>query len=310
MERIAILGAGTMGHALAAVFSMGGHAVRLYDVNETALQSAYSRIESIFETLNESGTYSSNLTGEHLDLISLHNDLAETVSDADIVIEAIIEDVQVKKDLYEELAPLMKPEAILASNTSHLNVFDLVPACLQTRALIMHWYTPPYIIDLVDIAPGPETEAGHIEKTVAVLERLDKKPLVFKEFIQGYIANRLQAVINAEVTSLLDANLVTPRDIDISIREGLGLRMLILGVLAKADFTDLNLMDSGLRNRAVPIDSVTLENLLKDGHIGVKSGKGFYDWKNKDPDDLAKKRDLKLLKIKNVLNEVSMMLGE
>lgn len=225
------------------------------------------------------------------------------------MLEAIIEDPEIKKNLYQRLSTLIKADAILASNTSHLNIFDLVPKELQPRTIITHWYTPPYIVDLVDIAPGPETQPEHIYRVVNILRNLKKEPLVFKKFIQGYIANRIQSVVNAEVSSLLDAGLVTPSDIDISVREGLALRMLVLGVLAKADFTDLRLMDSGLRNRKAPVVSTTLNNLVQKGDIGIKTGKGFYDWKNEDIDTLNKERDLRLLKIKNVINEVHMMLG-
>lgn len=310
MEHIAIIGAGTMGHALAAVFSMGGHPVTLYDTNTETLNAAPDRIQNIFDTINLSNSYERQLTTEDLERITPCHNLSETVKNADIVLEAIIENPTIKAELYETLSSLIGEDTILASNSSHLDIFKLIPKELQSRSIITHWYTPPYIIDLVDIAPGPETEPHHIERIIKILKNLKKEPLVFKEFIQGYIANRVQSVINAEVCSLLDAGLVTPSDIDISIREGLALRMLVLGVLAKADFTDLNLMDSGLRNREKPIKSTTLAGLLEKGDIGIKSGKGFYDWNNQDIDTLSKERDLRLLKIKSTLADVKMMLGK
>src|SRR5690625_390597 len=310
MERISILGAGTMGHALAAVFAMGGHPVSLYDINHETLKDAMKRIRTIFEIINESGINDEQLSAADLARVTAHTHLADAVRAAGRVAEAVVEKPEVKQKLYNELASLMAPRTLLASNTSHLNIFDLVPAALQERTLITHWYTPPYIIDLVDIAPGPETLPEHVQKLADLLVRLNKRPLVFKEFIQGYIANRVQAVINAEVTSLLDAGLVSASDVDISIREGLALRMLVLGVLAKADFTDLNLMDSGLRNRAEPVHSTTLADLLEKGHVGIKSGQGFYDWKQADIDELARERDLRMLEIKKSLAKAPIMLGK
>ncbi|MGG4606315.1 3-hydroxyacyl-CoA dehydrogenase family protein [Paenalcaligenes sp. Me131] len=310
MEHIAIIGAGTMGHALAAVFSMGGHTVSLYDTDAKTLNSATDRILNIFDTINLSNGYEHKLENEDINRITLCHNLPEAVINADIVLEAIIESPKVKSELYEKLISLMRKEAILASNSSHLDIFKLIPKELQSRSIITHWYTPPYIIDLVDVVPGPETEQRHTKKIVKILENLKKEPLVFKEFLQGYIANRVQSAINAEVCGLLDTGLVTPKDIDISIREGLALRMLVLGVLAKADFTDLNLMDSGLRNKKNPIESKIITELLKKGDIGIKSGKGFYDWGNEDVDVLSKDRDLRLLKIKSTLADVKMMLGK
>ena len=121
-------------------------------------------------------------------------------------------------------------------------MFPLIPARRQPLSLIAHWYTPPYICDLVDLAPGPETRPDVIETMRALYAGMGKEPIVFKTMLEGYVANRLQAALHLEVFHLLDEGLVTASDIDRSIRHGLALRFATLGVLRKADFTGLDMV--------------------------------------------------------------------
>ena len=116
----------------------------------------------------------------------------------------------------------MAPDAILASNTSNLDIFPLVPAGLQERTIIAHWYTPPYLCDLVDLCPGPQTDPSAIATVRDMVRAMGKAPVVFKQMVQGYVANRLQAAMQLEVYRLLDEGLVTPKDIDDSVIHGIG----------------------------------------------------------------------------------------
>ena len=143
--------------------------------------------------------------------------LADTVKGATLVVEAVVEQPDVKRTLYAQLDTMMEPEAILASNTSNLDIFPLVPQGLQARTIIAHWYTPPYLCDLVDLCPGPETKPGAVETVRDIVAAMGKAPVVFKQMVQGYVANRLQAAMQLEVYRLLDEGLVTPKDIDNSV---------------------------------------------------------------------------------------------
>jgi 3-hydroxybutyryl-CoA dehydrogenase len=227
---------------------------------------------------------------------------------------SFIEQADAKRTLYEQLDRLMTPDAILASNTSNLDIFPLVPEARQRNAVVAHWYTPPYLCDLVDLCPGPKTDAAAVETIRSTVAAMGKVPVVFKQMVQGYVANRIQAAIGLEVFHMLDEGIVTAKDIDDSIIHGLALRMPILGIIAKADFTGLALMQQGMANRSYtppPVTgrSETLDKLIAEGRSGVMAGRGFFDWGDRSPAELFRERDRKLIRLKQALRAIGPMEG-
>jgi 3-hydroxybutyryl-CoA dehydrogenase len=315
MADVAVVGAGLMGHALALVFALGGHQVRLTDTNAETLERAPGLMATALATLAEASEVDGTWNRQRLSkAVRCMSSLADTVKGASIVIEAVVERPDVKLALYDELQSLMEPDAILASNTSNLDIFPLVPEALKERTIIAHWYTPPYLCDLVDLCPGPGTKPGAIETVRDMVKAMGKAPVVFKQMVQGYVANRLQAAMQLEVYRLLDEGLVTPKDIDDSVLHGLALRIPILGIMAKADFTGLLLMQQGLKNRSYtpPVPegrSATLDALIAEGRTGVMAGKGYFDWGDHSPEELFRERDQKLLALKQALRAIGPMEG-
>ena len=315
MTEVAVVGAGTMGHALALVFALGGHRVRLTDSNPETLRRAPALMQTAVETLAEAGevdaVWQQNGIGQ---FVRCCDTLEETVSGAAIIVEAIIEQADAKRTLYEQLDRLMAPDAILASNTSNLDIFPLVPQARQRNAVVAHWYTPPYLCDLVDLCPGPQTDPAAVETIRSTVAAMGKVPVVFKQMVQGYVANRIQAAIGLEVFHMLDEGIVTAKDIDNSVIHGLALRMPILGIIAKADFTGLALMQQGMANRSYtppPVTgrSETLDKLIAEGRSGVMSGRGFFDWGDRSPAELFRERDRKLIRLKQALRAIGPMEG-
>jgi len=315
MAEVAVVGAGLMGHALALVFALGGHQVRLTDNNPGTLARAPELMATALATLAEAGEADSSWNRQKLSAaVRCVPSLAETVKGAALVIEAVVERPDVKRTLYHQLQTLMAPDAILASNTSNLDIFPLVPDALQERTIIAHWYTPPYLCDLVDLCPGPRTRPGMVETVRDMVKAMGKAPVVFRQMVQGYVANRLQAAMQLEVYRLLDEGLVTAKDIDDSVLHGLALRIPILGIMAKADFTGLLLMQQGIKNRSYtppePRDrSETLDALIAQGRTGVMAGKGYFDWGDRSPEELFRERDRKLLALKQALRTIGPMEG-
>jgi 3-hydroxybutyryl-CoA dehydrogenase len=315
MTEIAVVGAGLMGHALALVFALGGHQVRLTDNSAETLERAPALMATALATLVEAGEVDASWDRQRLSqAVRCEPSLERTVKGAAVVIEAIVERPDAKRAIYQQLETLMAPDAILASNTSNLDIFPLVPVALQKRAIIAHWYTPPYLCDLVDLCPGPQTDPSAIIAVRDMVRAMGKTPVVFKQMVQGYVANRLQAAMQLEVYRLLDEGLVTPRDIDDSVIHGLALRIPILGIMAKADFTGLLLMQQGLKNRSYTPPkprgrSEALDALIAQGHTGVMSGKGYFEWGNRSPEELFRERDRKLLALKQALRRIGPMEG-
>ncbi len=315
MTEVAIVGAGLMGHGLALVFALGGHQVRLTDNNPETLARAPNLMATALATLAEAREVDASWDRPRLShAVRCIPTLEQTVQGAAVVIEAIVERPDAKRAVYQQLETLMPPNAILASNTSNLDIFPLVPDGLQKRTIIAHWYTPPYLCDLVDLCPGSQTDPAAIATVRDMVQAMGKVPVVFKQMVQGYVANRLQAAMGLEVQRMLDEGLVTPKDIDDSVIHGIALRMPILGVMAKADFTGLLLMQQGMKNRSYTPPqpkgySEALDKLIADGRTGVMSGKGYFDWGDRSPEQLFRERDRKLLALKQALRKIGPMEG-
>ena len=316
MSEIAVVGAGLMGHGIALELALGGHRVRLTDSRPETLERVPGLIASALDTLREAGAVSADWTPERAaEAIRLEPDLAATVAGASLVIEAITENPEAKRTLFAELDRLCAPETRIASNTSYLDVFPLIPEARQARALVMHWYTPPYIVDLVDVVPGPQTDPAVIEEARQLVLGLGQVPIVLKRFIPGYVANRIQSAISAEVYHLLDEGVASAREIDDAIIHGLALRIPILGHLAKADFTGIELLRHALANASYSppparTRSEAVDDLVAQGRTGVMAGKGFFDWGGRDPAELFRDRDRRLLALKRAMKDVGRMEGE
>ena len=314
MARIAVIGAGTMGHAIALVYALGGHQVRLTDSSMKTLDRAQGLMESALATLVAGGEAPADWTSAHLaQAVSRHPTLAETVDGAEFIVEAIIETPEAKRALFEELDRVAPPDAIIASNTSQLDVFPLIPASRQRRAMITHWYTPPYLVDLVDVIPGPDCDPAALEAVEGVLKAMGKQPLRLKKFVPGYVANRIQGAIGAEVQHLLEEGVASAAEIDAAIIHGLALRLPILAVFAKADFTGLALSQAILRNGSYTPPpprrkSATLDALVEQGRTGVLAGGGYYDWPG-DPAALFQDRDRRLIALKQAMRRIGTMAG-
>lgn len=309
IKNVAVIGAGTMGHALALVHALGGCRVKLTDRDFAVLERARVLIETAADTLVQACSIERDAARDALLLIEPMSDLEDTVADADLMVEAIIEAPEAKRTFFAEVDTLLPSHTIIASNTSYLDIFPLIPEHRLERSLIVHWYTPPYIVDLVDIAAGPRTDPGLLITMRDFYQDLGKRPIVFEQLIQGYIANRLQSALNLEVLHLLDEGLATADEIDTAIIHGLSQRLAIQGQVGKIDYTGLDMMQRALANRVytppkVKGNSRVIDALIADGRQGVMNGGGFYDYGDRSPEDLFRERDLKLLALKKALASI------
>lgn len=307
MNNVTIVGAGTMGHSLAQVFAQGGYQVFLNDISQNILIRAKSLIEANLETLAEVGLFDSKDHSAVVEeRITYTTDLAAAVASSKLVIEAIVEDPDAKKELFSELDRLSPPEAILASNTSYLDIYEFVETRRPGKVIITHWFAPPHIIPLVEIVPGPHTSPETVGIVKKILDNLGKQTIVLNKFLPGFIANRLQAALSLEVYHLLDNGYATPEDIDRATKASFGLRMPILGLVKRVDFTGLDLAQKALRNKSYgppPVKgrSEVVDLMVSQGRLGVKAGKGFYDYGDTPIEEILRERDLKLLKLRSFL---------
>lgn len=306
---VAILGAGTMGHALSLVHAIGGCNVSLTDVDEETLARAKGRIAYAAGTLVEAGVLEQANAEAALERISRSRSMETAVASADLVVDAVVEVEDVKRELFLGIDRFAPPGAIIASNTSYLDVFGLIPSNRLGHSIIAHWYSPPYIIDLVDVVPHETTDPSVVAKIIELYEGFGKTVLVFEQMIPGYIANRLQSAMNLECLRLLDEGLATPQQIDLSVRKGLAGRLAILGHLAKADYTGLQMLRNGLASRRyIPPEatgsSETLDRLIAEGKTGVSAGQGFFSYSELPSEDYFRRRDLNLLRLSAAIDDI------
>lgn len=307
-DNVAIIGAGTMGHGLALVHALGGARVTVTDVDPATLAGAAGRIRSAVQVLAECGEIDAN-TPDPLTRIRFVPTLAEAVADADLVVEAAVEDPVAKRSIFSELDRLAPRTVVIASNTSGLDIFPLVPAGRLGRTLIVHWYAPPYIVELVDIVGSPETPPDLIESVRAFVAGLGKRPVVLSRFVPGYVANRLQAAWTREVLWLMEQGIAGPAEIDAAVRHGLAGRMALLGHVMKSDFGGLKLTQRLLANGSYefppPVDRYDiLDRLVDAGRTGVLAGKGFYDYGGRPAAELVADRDRRLIALKRAANAI------
>ena len=309
IRNVTIVGAGTMGHSLAQSFAQAGYRVRLHDLSDEILIKAMHLIASNLRTLVEAGLLEASEQSPALDRIRTTTNIVEAAENADFVIEAVSEDEAAKKAIFRTLDEICPPGAILASNTSYLDIFQFVETGRPDKVLITHWFAPPHIVPLVEIVRGPRTSQETVDRIRTLLIAMGKKPIVISKFLPGFIANRLQSAMTNEVLYLLDNGYATPEEIDMAVKSGFGLRIPILGAVKRMDYGGLDLTQKIIANAqyqppARRTRSETVDALVSRGKLGVKSGSGFYEYGGRTPEEIMKERDLKLIKLKKFLTEM------
>lgn len=308
IRQTAVIGAGTMGHALALVFARHGLPTHLVDVDEAVLATARRRIALALETLAAEGMLETGAIPAVIGRIHTTPRLEEACREADFITEAVVEDPGVKRGLFAALDRLAPPHAILASNTSHLDLFSFVETGRPDKVLITHWFSPPHLIPLVEVVGGPRTSAETIEAVRTLLAEIGKKPLVLRRFLPGFLANRLQAALTQEALFLLENGYATAEELDEAVKQSFALRTPFLGVIQRLDFAGLDLQRAILKNRRYcpppPIErSQAIEERVACGRLGVKTGAGFYDYGERSPEEVFRERDRRLIRLLRLLKE-------
>lgn len=303
IKEVLVIGAGTMGHSIAQVYAHAGIEVNLVDINQGALDHAMNLIKSNLNTLAEFKRVNTNEIPNILDRIHPSTDLPNAAKKADLVVEAVSEVPDLKAEIFSQLSEYCSEDTILASNTSSLDIFRIVKVKRPERLVIQHWFAPPHIIPLVEIVPGRKTSKEVVELSVKLLEKIGKKPVVLKKFIDQFIVNKIQNAIGGVLFELLIKRIANPETIDAAIKHSLGIRLPIVGVIQTLDFTGLDLIYDILKSRGTELSLIT--DKVEQGHLGAKTGQGFYDYGGKSEEEILKKRDRLYLKMLDHLEKIN-----
>jgi 3-hydroxybutyryl-CoA dehydrogenase len=275
-SRIAVIGAGLMGHGIAQVFALAGHDVAIYDAFPALLDTVKARILANLKDLGDDEGAVNRVTPQ--------GDLAKAVSGADYVVEAVLEDLALKQKLFAEIEPLVRPDTILASNTSVIPITAIMQNLgRRDRALGTHWWNPPFLVPLVEVIETQWTSPATVDFTMKLHADAGKKPAHVKKDVPGFIGNRLQHALWREAISLVEHGICDAETVDEVIKSAFGRRLAVLGPLENADMVGTDLTLAIHRNVLGDIDSRPgpspyLEKLVKDGKLGFKSGEGFRKW--------------------------------
>ncbi len=301
VRKVAVIGAGTMGPGLAQVFAGAGYPVSLFSRSEATLTKAMSVAAANVETFVRHGLFDADEATAVVTRISPTQRLEEAGTGADLVVEAIAEDMDAKGAVFAELDAVCPDDAVLTSTTSYLDIYEVVPPRRLPNTVIAHWFAPPHIVPLVEVVKGEMTSEDTVVALLALLTRLGKTPVVMERFVPGFCINRLLRSIGREVFFLLDNGYVTPEQLDLAVKSSLVPRAMVLGFVQRYDFTGLDLSLANLRNPHYvepPRDDAppSLATRVERGELGVKTGKGFFDYGGRELEEILAARDDELIR--------------
>lgn len=291
MNKIGICGTGTMGATMAQIFAERGYETILWGRTESSLERG-RRILTIGES-------------KHLKLTTVFEDLAE----CDIIIESIAEHLETKQAFFERLSKIVRPDTILATNTSGLSMNRICERVQgKERFLGMHWFNPSNMIPLIEIICNDETDETYADAVYNLAKDIGKKPVICRKDVPGFIANRIQFAILRECMSIVENDVASIEDVDAVMKFGLGFRYAAYGPFEVADFGGLDTfyhiseyLNADLCDSKKPMKLI--EDLYEAGHYGVKNGKGFYDYSGDQAAEAIKVRNQKYADVKKCMDQ-------
>jgi 3-hydroxybutyryl-CoA dehydrogenase len=308
--KITVVGAGTMGHGIAQCAAMAGFTVQVVDQIEAMLPRAKTLVEDHLAFMITQGRITPEAAKASLGRLSFTTDLAGACAAADFVFEAVFEDLDVKRALFTQLGELTRTDVVLASNTSS---FDINRLCEVTRhpdrVIGAHWFHPPQITPCIELIPAGQTSDRTLENAKAMAAALGKHATRCTNS-PGFVANRIQFAMAAEALAIVQEGLATPEEVDRVVKASFGFRLSAFGPFEIADQAGIDVYRSIFAylhdklGRAQFAPPAILDEMVAAGHLGLKSGKGFYNYEQGGAEVLRRTRDQRLF------NRLDLFTGE
>jgi len=303
VKTVSIIGAGLMGHGIAQVFAQAGYNVLLKDIKQELLTNGINQMKDNLQKLSTAGLIREKDIKIIMSRVKTTLDMKEALMNSDFMIEAATENLDLKKQIFREANRFAADRAIFATNTSGLPIADIAGVTNRPGKVVgTHFWNPPYLLRAVEVVKGSSTTDETVKVTYDLLTKAGKKPVVVKKDIPGQIGIRILYAMLREAMSLVEKGIASPEDIDTVVKEALGTRLPVVGLLELADLSgiDLVLMVSKRLFRELdnsPEPPKLLTDMIANGRTGIKSAKGFYSWTPQSITAAIKKRDEHLLRI-------------
>ena len=281
LKRVVVVGAGTMGSQIALQTALGGrYDVTLVDSVPGQLERARAQNQKLVDRSIEKGRLTQDAGGAAMSHIADNPDLAAAVTDADLVIEAVIEDFDAKTSVFESLGNHAKKDAILASNSSTIAISRLADFTGRPELCCnMHFFHPVTVMQLCEVVRGPKTSDATIATAMEFVRSIDRTPVLLQKEIWGFIVNRVLFAASEEAMRLLEGGYASAEDIDTAVQKGLNWPM---GPFHLLDFSGLDIFYGAMKDRHRQGEGddapELLRKLVEEGHLGRKSGSGFFDY--------------------------------
>ena len=303
MKQAAIIGSGTMGPGMAATLARGGMDVRVFDTSEAARQRTPGEVEVAAGVLDRIGGPAAARRGE----VSVTGDLVEAVADAELVIEAVPENAEIKAQVFGELDRHSRPDAILASNTSGIPISSIQTSVADpTRVVGMHWSNPPHVIPVIEIIAGAKTSPEVVERLRSAVLELGLVPVRVLKDVPGFIENRVLYAIMRECLALVDDEVVAAEELDTCVQWGIGFKLAVIPPLQLLDVAGLDIynavasyLNRDLNGRADVSETIT--SRVGRGELGMKTGKGLFDYTPDRAQELRQQRARKLVAVRKAI---------
>lgn len=303
IKKIAVLGAGTMGHGIAEAFAIHGYLVNLFETDTLKLNTVKDEIKLELEILLEEGFIQKGDVHTILNRITLFSDLEKAVKDRDFVIEAAPEKIEIKQQLFKEMDRYCPQHTILATNTSSLKLCDMMAYISEERkkrVLITHWYNPAHLIPIAELSFFGNMPIDIYDEVEQLYHSIGKQTVKVLKEVPGLVANRIQQGVAREVFSLIQNGVASPEDIDKALKFGPAFRYATTGQLEIADFGGLDIwcvvgdnllsvMDNSKQSNTI------LREKINEGKLGVKSGEGFFTYDESEVNEIKRSYIKKLI---------------
>lgn len=286
IKNISVMGAGTMGHGIAHVFARHGYRVSLYDPVEKMHEIAPVKIREELQFMVDEAYITPEEMAVALENITMYRSVEEAVADADYVIEACPEKMEIKKALFAQLDRACPAHTVFATNTSSLKLSEMIadlPEERQKRCMVSHWYNPAYLLPIAELSKFGNMDEEVFQEVYELYVRCGKQPVRVLKDIPGMVANRLLHAQAREAFHLVEIGAASAEDVDKALKYGPCFRNATTGMLEVADMGGLDIWLGAEDNMFPALDNSdkacsAMRDLVAAGHLGIKSGKGFFDY--------------------------------